>query len=152
MFSTLTRDVESKVMEIQLSRTADYGIRAALALADGERHKSRELADRAGIPGGFAAQVLGHLVRGGLVHSQAGQSGGYSLTRPAADVSLLDVVEAIEGPIRTTRCVLRDSACDVERPCAVHGPWTRAQDALRGSLQQTSLADLTGPSGRLPIS
>jgi len=129
-------------MEIQLSRTGDYGIRAALALADGGRHKSREIAERAGIPGGFAAQVLGHLVRAGLVASQAGQSGGYSLTRPAGDVSLLQVIEALEGPIRTSRCVLRDSACDSARPCAVHGPWTRAQDALRGSLQQTSLADL----------
>ncbi|MFN8037180.1 MAG: Rrf2 family transcriptional regulator [Acidimicrobiia bacterium] len=129
-------------MEIELSRTADYGVRAAIVLGDGQRHKARELASSAGIPAGFAAQVLGHLVRAGLVASQAGQSGGYSLTRPADDISLLDVIEALEGPIRTVRCVLRDSACDAGHPCAVHGTWTRAQDALRGSLQQTSLADL----------
>lgn len=129
-------------MEIQLSRTADYGVRAAVLLADGDRHKSRQIAEAVGIPAGFVAQVLGRLVRAGIVNSQAGQSGGYALSRSAGNVSLLDLIEAVEGPIRTNRCVLKDESCDALHPCAVHDPWMRAQDALRGSLQQTSLEDL----------
>lgn len=131
-------------MQMQFSRTCDYAIRAALVLADGERHKSKVLAAEAGIPPAFAPQVLGHLVRAGLVASTAGQNGGYRLCANADDVTLLDLIEAMEGPLKSTRCVLSDASCNPKAPCSVHDHWYRAQDVLRGSLTTTTLAMLVG--------
>ena len=129
-------------MELQFSRTCDYAIRAAIVLADGDRHKAKSLAEAAGIPAAFAPQVLGYLIRSGLADSIAGKSGGYRLSRPADEVSLLHLVEAVEGPLRSTRCVLKDSGCDPDSPCTVHDYWYQAQEALRASMGSASLTTI----------
>ncbi|MGB2758086.1 MAG: Rrf2 family transcriptional regulator [Acidimicrobiia bacterium] len=131
-------------MQMQFSRTCDYAIRAALVLADGARHKSKDVAEEAGIPPAFAPQVLGHLVRAGIVASTAGQRGGYRLCRQPDEVTLLDLIEAMEGPLKSTRCVLSDASCNASAPCTVHEHWYRAQDVLRGSLTSTTLQMLLG--------
>ena len=130
-------------MDLQLSRRADYGVRAALYLAGEPRggyRKLREICEAMTLPRSFAPQVLGDLVRAGLVEAKAGRDGGYRLARDAADLSLLDVVEACEGSLTPVRCTLRGIACDPGHPCPVHPAWIEAAEALRASLAGASLA------------
>lgn len=134
------------VMRLELGRRADYAIRAAVDLArhhdDGERRKARAIAEEMAIPTTYVPQIMAELVRAGLVESVAGRSGGYSLARPPRSVSLLGVVEAVEGDILSAACVLRGGPCRWSDMCAVHVPWSRAQHALLASLGDTSLADI----------
>lgn len=136
-----------------MGRRADYAIRAAVDLAhhhgDGERRKSRAIADEMAIPPSYIPQILAELVRAGLVVSTAGRSGGYALAGPPTDISLLDVVNAAEGEVVSTACVLRGGPCRWEQMCAVHVPWAEAQHALLDSLGSTSLADVVAIDQRL---
>jgi len=139
-------------MDLQLSRRADYAVRAALFLAeawgDGAYRKIREISAAMSIPRSFSPQVLGDLVRAGLVEARAGREGGYRLARPPAGVSLLEVVEASEGKLLPQRCTLRGIACDPNNPCPVHPAWFEAAQALRSSLAgatlQAAAASATG--------
>lgn len=131
-------------MELSLGRRADYALRAALDLArhtEGRR-KSREIGEEMDVPKSFLPQIMAQLVRSGIVESQAGPRGGYALARPAAQISLLEVVEAVEGDPVSTECVLRGGPCRWEGMCAVHVPWSRAQQALLERLDATSLAEV----------
>lgn len=131
-------------MELSLGRRADYALRAALDLArhvDGRR-KSREIGDEMGVPMTYLPQIMAELVRSGLVDSVAGPHGGYVLARPAADISLLEVIEAVEGDPASTECVLRGGPCRWDGICAMHVPWSRAQQAMLDQLGATSLADV----------
>lgn len=133
-------------MDLTLGRRADYAIRAALALARhdgrGGRRKAREIGDEMAIPASYLPQILAQLVRAGLVTSEAGPHGGYALARPGDEVSLLDVIAATEGDPSSTECVLRSGPCRWDDVCAVHVPWSMAQQALLGKLRTTTLADV----------
>ncbi len=94
-----------------------------------------------GSSSGFVSQVLNPLVRAGWVRSDPGPSGGYSLTVDLDSVSVLAVIEAIEGPTDSGRCVLADRACDEAGTCALHVPWLRARAELLRQLDATSVAD-----------
>lgn len=112
------------------------------ALADGpERMKGPALADAVGSTSGFVSQVLAPLVRAGWVRSDPGPTGGYSLVADLADVSVLAVIEAVEGPTDTGRCVLVDRACNDRGTCALHVPWLRARAELLRELDSTPVAD-----------
>lgn len=130
-------------MELSLGRRADYALRAALDLArhDGRR-KSREIGEEMDVPMTFLPQIMAELVRAGLVDSHAGPKGGYVLARPAADISLLEVIESVEGDPASTECVLRGGPCRWEGICAMHVPWSQAQQAMLDQLAATSLADV----------
>lgn len=140
-------------MRLELGRRADYAIRAVVDLArhhDGDgRRKAREIAAGMDIPRTFVPQILAELVRVGLATSTAGPDGGYALTRGPADISLLDVVVAVDGEVRSTACVLRGGPCRWDDVCAVHVPWARAQDALRQELARTTFADIADIDARL---
>ena len=133
-------------MRLDLGRRADYAIRAALDLArhanGNGRRKARAIADEMDIPASYVPQILAELVRSGLVSSVAGRGGGYRLAWPPEDVSLLAVIRALEGEADDTPCVLRGGPCRWEDVCAVHVPWSRAQDALLSRLDGTSLREL----------
>lgn len=135
-----------KVMRLELGRRADYAIRAAVDLArhagDGTRRKAREISEEMEIPVSYVPQILAELVRSELAVSLAGRDGGYALSRPPEEVSLLEVVRAVEGEVVSSSCVLRGGPCRWDDVCAVHVPWARAQYALLGSLADTSLAEL----------
>jgi Rrf2 family protein len=132
-------------MDLQLSRRADYGVRASLYLAeawgDGSYRKIREISGAMALPRSFTPQVLGDLVRAGLVEAKAGRDGGYRLARPPEAISLLQVVEASEGTLLPLRCTLRGIACDPNNPCPVHPAWFAAAQALRTSLAGATLGD-----------
>ena len=131
-------------MRVELTRRGDYAVRAMVFLAGrGAGHASGSIiAGATGVPAGFLPQVMGDLVRAGLVTNRRGRSGGYGLARPAREVSLLAVVEAVEGDARRRRCVLRGGPCRRDGTCAVHDTFFAAQEALLGTLAGTSLADV----------
>jgi Rrf2 family protein len=132
-------------MRIDLTRRADYAVRAMLDLArqtGTERRSVREIAAAMDIPVRFLPQVMGDLVRAGLVDAQTGRSGGYRLRRPATSISVLDVVEAIEGDSRRQTCVLRGGPCGLDGTCDVHAVFAAAQDGLLAPLAGTTLAEL----------
>lgn len=131
-------------MKLSLGKKGDYAVRATLwlALHRGNRLKAREIASEMEIPEAYLPQVLSTLIRAGLVGSVAGPDGGYYLTRPPEEVSLLEVVEAAEGALIGKTCVLQGGPCRWQRPCVLHEHWEAAQFALVNRLDQTTFADL----------
>ena len=111
-----------------------------LAGADG-RVKGPALADAVGSTSGFLSHVVNPLVRQGWVRSDPGPSGGYSLVVALGEVSVLAVIEAVEGPTVSGRCVLADRPCEQTGTCALHVPWMRARALLLSELAATSVAD-----------
>jgi Rrf2 family protein len=125
-------------MRLELTRKTDLALRALRVLADtGALHKGVELADMLGTTAAFLSQVVAPLSRAGWVRSVPGPRGGYQATGHAADVSVLALIEAVEGPVETGRCVLRPQPCLAELPCAVHDAWLPARDALMDRLAAT---------------
>lgn len=115
-------------MRLEITRRSDLATRALIELARlGRRTKSAELAEAIGTTPGFLSQAMTPLSAKGWVRSDPGPSGGYLLLVDLADVSVLDVIEAIEGPSDGGRCVLEDRACGEARACALHQPWQRAR-------------------------
>jgi len=136
-------------MRLELTRRGDYAIRAVIALA---RHApevvgAARLAEEAGIPPRFVAQVMAEVVRSGIAEARRGRSGGYRLGREASTVSVLDVVEAVEGDVSRRACVLRNAPCGGDGACDVHGVFSAAQDALLAELRAASIASLVGDGG-----
>ncbi len=102
-----------------------------------------------GLPLRYTPQIVSFLARAGLAEARAGRGGGYRLCRDPADIALLEVVEAAEGPLRPERCTLSGGPCHWERMCAVHPAWEEAAEALRQSLANVSLASLVKVDRRL---
>ncbi len=135
-------------MRLEITRRTDLATRALLML-DGvdrnERTKAAALAEAVGTTPGFLSQAMSPLVANGWVRSDPGPTGGYRLTADLAEVSVLDVIEAVEGPTDDGRCVLEDRACaasGASGPCALHQPWLHARGDLLGRLAATPLAGL----------
>ena len=133
-------------MNLALSKRGDYVLRSAIYLArsyeSGTPKKLRQVSAEMGVPRTFVSQILGDLARAGLAVSFFGTHGGYCLTRPPAEVSLLEVVESAEGALAPETCVLGDGPCRWESVCPLHETWGTAAAALRTVLAATSLADL----------
>ena len=132
-------------MRLDLTKRGDYAIRAMLALAhapEGRLLSVRRIAGDMAIPRQFLPQVMLDLGRAGLVDAVAGRSGGYRLSRPAADITLLDVVEAAEGDSRRRTCILRGGPCSLDGICDVHDAFFSAQGAMLAALGQSTLAEL----------
>ena len=129
-------------MRLEVTRKSDLAVRAlqALVAADG-RLKGPALAEAVGSTSGFVSQVVKPLVRAGWVRSEPGPSGGYSLAVALDELSVLAVIEAIEGPTDSGRCVLVDRPCDETGTCALHVPWMRARTQLLGELAATSVRE-----------
>ena len=135
-------------MRLELTKRADYAFRAVLALSratDGERLSVRRIAADERVPERFLPQVMGDLVRAGLVEGTVGRSGGYQLAKPAAEISLLEVVEAVEGDSRRRVCVLRGGPCALAGVCDVHAIFAAAQDDVLDRLQTTTIAAASRP-------
>ena len=132
-------------MRPELTKRADYAIRAMLSLAwaDDDRPRSaRRIAAEMGIPVRFLPQVMADLGRAGLVTAEAGRNGGHRLARSAAQIDLLEIIEAVEGNDRRRSCVLRGGPCDPNGECAVHAVFTAAQSSLREAFAEADLATI----------
>jgi Rrf2 family protein len=136
-------------MRFELGHKGDYALRAALHLAchaEEGRQKSRHIAVSMGIPPNYLPQILGALIRHGLVTSTAGPQGGYALARAPKDISLLEVIEAAEGPIRSAVCPVRGTPCDPLNACMVHNAWRASQEALVAQLSAETLGQVVAGS------
>ncbi len=128
-------------MRLEVTRKSDLAVRSLQTLAaTSERMKGPELAEAVGSTSGFVSQVLTPLVRAGWVRSDPGPLGGYSLTADLAKLSVLAVIETIEGPTDSGRCVLADRPCDEDGTCALHVPWLRARSQLLAQLDEVTVA------------
>jgi Rrf2 family protein len=133
-------------MRLELTKRGDYGVRAMLALAaaaDDRPVSVRRIADAMAIPPQILPSVMRPLVRAGLAEAVTGRAGGYRLARPAGAISLLDVVEAIEGDSRRETCVLRGGPCGRDGFCAAHPAFYAAQEAVRTELAAARLDTLS---------
>jgi FeS assembly SUF system regulator len=132
---------------LRLSNLADYGVvvmtAAARAAAEGRLTSAAQVAQLTGIPAPTVAKLMGQLGRSGLLTSQRGVAGGFSLARPAPQISLADIVEAIDGPIALTHCGQPGaSCCDLSSNCAVRPHWAPVNSAVKSALEGVSLAEL----------
>lgn len=133
-------------MRLEVTRRTDLATRAMIALAStGERRKASELADDLDASPGFLSQAMTPMVNRGWVHSEPGRSGGYLAVTPLEELSVLDVVEAVEGPTDVTRCVLEDRACAGGGRCALHDAWAQARGHLLRDLADTPLSAIASP-------
>ncbi len=137
-------------MRVSLGMRGDYAVRAMLALAtvEGQDRPAsvRWIAERMAIPVRFLPHVMTDLSRAGLVVGSPGRRGGYRLGRPANEINVLEVVDAVDpadGEI--PRCVLRGGPCRPDGRCAVHDVFAGATKALRASLSEQSLAEIAVP-------
>ena len=129
---------------MRISARADYALRAAaeLAAAGGGPVKGDALATAQSIPHKFLENILADLRNGGLVVSQRGADGGYRLARPPADITVADVIRVVEGPIASVRGERPDAITYEGAAAPLRDTWIELRTAMRGVLEQTTLADL----------
>lgn len=137
---------------MEISRQADYAIRAILDLAripEGELTQTREIAHRQEIPEKYLPTIVRTLARAGLLRTLRGSHGGISLSRPPAEITLREVVEAIDGPILLNRCQIRPGECSVGDSgiCSLHEFWEKMVSEIRDKMDQVNFRDLSGRFG-----
>jgi FeS assembly SUF system regulator len=136
---------------LRISRLTDYasGLMAQLARSPGRQASAQQLAQEMGLPPPTVAALLKRLGRAGLVRSSRGVGGGYVLSRPPQEISVADVIAAIEGPVALTECALGVGRCTVESACTTRANWQVISRAVQVALQAVTLADLTAPAARM---
>jgi Rrf2 family protein len=130
---------------MQITRQADYAVRTVLHLAkigDKEPAATRTVATEQNIPPSFLAKIISQLAIAGLLHTSRGARGGVTLARDPKDITLLEVVEAIDGPIQLNVCVGSDGACTFDENCPIRPVWCNVQTELVKRLKGTSFGDL----------
>jgi len=141
---------------LRLTKKADYGLmamkylaeQAAAARAAGDEPteappaSAKEVADAYHIPPQLLAKTLQTLARAGLLVSHAGTNGGYSLARPAAQVSAFEVIRAIDGPLFITSCITIHGTCDLDSHCTIKEPLRKVNDSIKELLSAIRIGDL----------
>jgi FeS assembly SUF system regulator len=141
---------------IRLGRLTDYGIvlMSHLAATDDGPHNARDLAAQTQLPLPAVSKLLKLLARAGLLTSSRGAKGGYALARPASEITVPQMIEALEGPIALTDCTLHAGACAQEPSCHVRTPWQQINRAVHDALARIRLCDLARqalPSRIVPL-
>jgi FeS assembly SUF system regulator len=134
---------------IRLSRLTDYAIvvMAELARTPGQLQAAANLAQTTGIPEPTVAKVMKILTRTGVVESARGVNGGYIVYRGPAEIKIVELVEALNGPVALTACVTEsDDGCDIAHRCQLRGRWDMVNDAIRSAFSSVTLADMTSPA------
>lgn len=125
-------------MRLELTRKTDLALAALRSLAaTGRRMSAGQLATAVSTTSTYLPQAMAPMVRLGWVNSQPGPTGGYELNADLKEVSVLQVIEAIEGAVDEARCVLRGGPCAAATACSLHEPWSRARAAMVGELAKT---------------
>ena len=130
---------------MQIPRRVDYGLRAVIYLSGQEPDKCcsiGEIAKEQGMPRKFLEKIIQDLVRGGLIKSKRGATGGYQLARAPEAISFCDVIEAIEGPIAVNACLDHQLGCDQIPRCTMIGVWSEVQHKITEVLSRTTIAAL----------
>src|SRR5512140_3985047 len=130
---------------MQITRQADYAVRAVLYLSrvgNNQRSATSTVAQEQHIPPSFLAKIISQLSIAGLLHTSRGARGGVTLARDAKEISLLEVIEAIDGPIQLNECVGEDALCSFDEDCPLKPVWSEAQSELVKRLKGTNFAML----------
>jgi Rrf2 family protein len=130
---------------LRISRKIDYGLRAMIYLASIPPEAVvpfREIARQMMVPEDFLAKILKTLVDQGLVQSTRGPHGGYTLARPSSEISFLEVIEAVEGPIAINVCLDGEDPCSKASACTMVSVWRKGQDRMLDVYRESKLADL----------
>jgi len=134
---------------LQISRKIDYALRAMIHLAglpDGRIASLQDLSSTLHIPREFLAKILKVLAARGLVRSARGAHGGYQLARPPGQISFLEVIEAVEGPVQLNVCLDHKDRCDVSSSCTMYHVWKAGQDRMLEVYRRTTIAELIAPA------
>ena len=132
---------------LRVTRLTDYAtvVLTVLAARPDAVLSAPELAERAGLEPPTVAKVLKPLAAAGLVSGFRGANGGYRLARPAEAISLIAIVEAMEGPLGMTECSMPSGQCGIEHSCGVRANWRRINDVVADALRGISLAQMLAP-------
>jgi Rrf2 family protein len=142
-----TPTMNSAASSMQLTRGADYAIRIMIHLAglpENERVLLPTLAAAANAPASFLSKVLQALTRADLIASRRGQQGGFEILARGRQATILEVVEAIDGPIRLNVCLEHGAGCGRKNWCVAHPVWQQAQDAMVAVLRTSTVTELAG--------
>ena len=137
---------------LRVTKLTDYAsvVLTVLASDPAAVLSASELAERAGLEVPTVAKLLKPLAQAGLVEGFRGANGGYKLARDAADISLVEIVEAMEGPLGMTECSVHAGQCGIEDSCGVRANWRRINDVVADALRGVSLAQMLGPMPPAP--
>ncbi|MBO9581669.1 MAG: Rrf2 family transcriptional regulator [Sphingobium sp.] len=140
---------------MRLSSLADYAVlmmRTAATHCGGERHNAANLAVEAGIPVPTAQKLASLLGRAGLIKATRGSGGGIKLARPAAAITLADIIEAVDGPIALTACLDAEGSdcCALDHPCAIRPHWIGVNKLVRDALAQVTLTQMIAAPHAVP--
>jgi Rrf2 family iron-sulfur cluster assembly transcriptional regulator len=138
---------------MQITRQADYALRAMLYLSQIEptkRAATSQIAEEQHIPPSFLAKIISQLSIAGLIHTSRGARGGVTLAREPKDISLLDVVEAIDGPILLNECTGDKNDCPFGDNCAIHSIWRSTQEELVTRLRNASFSEFITQETAIP--
>jgi Rrf2 family cysteine metabolism transcriptional repressor len=130
---------------MKLSTRSTYGVRAMMALAANPRPKPlmvKEIAEHNNLPPTYLEQLMVQLRKSGLLSATRGAHGGYTLARPASDITLADIIVVLEGPLQLTECPSGVGCCGHPETCALQEIWTQANDALQNVFGSVTLAQL----------
>jgi FeS assembly SUF system regulator len=133
---------------LRISKLTDYAILVMVELTrDGEMLSAHALAERIHVEVPTASKVLKLLSGAGLLDSFRGANGGYRVKRTAGEISVAEVIAAIEGPIAMTECSVEEGLCTQEDNCELRGNWQRISLAVAEALNKVSLAEMGSPAG-----
>jgi Rrf2 family protein len=130
---------------MQITRQADYALRAMLYLAQlepNQRAATSQIAEAQRIPPSFLAKIISQLSIAGLIHTSRGARGGVSMARPPEGISVLEVVEAIDGPISLNECSQSPDACPFGGNCPLRNIWCGTQNELVEKLRKTTFLEV----------
>ena len=132
---------------LRISKMTDYAIMVMVELhaSRGEVISAVALSEQSGLELPTVSKVLKLLVKAGLVASFRGASGGYSMEREATDISVAEIIAAIEGPIAMTECSVEEGLCAQEAICSLRGNWQRISVAIAKAMAGVSLAEMAQP-------
>lgn len=139
---------------LRLNRMTDYAIVVLGQMSQdiGRVRTAAALSEATGVPLPSVAKILKTLAGASLVTAHRGAKGGYSLDRPADQVTVTDIVQALEGPIALTACVDgAEDSCEVEHSCPMRGNWNRVNAAIQAALDAVTLADMLDPDEMFPV-
>lgn len=133
---------------LRLSKLTDYGtvIMTHMARQPARVYSAAELAAAVGVAVPTAGKILKTLARGKLVRSLRGARGGYLLARPPGEISIAEVIDALEGPVGVTECSAATGLCAQEASCSLRGNWQRVNEVVRRALGRFTLADMAQPA------
>jgi Rrf2 family protein len=132
---------------LHLTRKGDYAIRGMVYLAGkpaGQIALISEIASQVDVPQALLAKIFQQVVKFGLINSFRGTGGGFMLGRSPEKITLLEIVEAVEGPIVLNRCLIDTGTCDRDDFCTVHPVWKEVQEKMKAVLNGVTLKDLAG--------